>query len=55
VESVANLLINAAMSHVTPFDMVTQLSALTIADANRWLQEELLSERATISIMKNKD
>jgi predicted Zn-dependent peptidase len=55
VESVANLLINAAMSHVTPFDMVTQLSALTIADANHWLQEELLSERATISIMKNKD
>ena len=55
VESVANMMINAAMSNVTPFDMVNLLSSLTIAEANRWLQEELLPQQATLSIMKNKD
>jgi len=55
VESVANMMINAAMSNVTPFDMVNLLSSLTIAEANCWLQEELLPQQATLSIMKNKD
>ena len=55
VESVANMMINAAMSNVTPFDMVNLLSSLTITEANCWLQEELLPQQATLSIMKNKD
>lgn len=53
VTAVANLMMNAHMMGVSPFDTIRVLSEMTLDDVNRFLREEINTEHSTLSIVRN--
>lgn len=53
VSAVANLMMNAHMAGVSPFDTIKILSEMTLEDVNRFLREEINTEHSTLSIVRS--
>ncbi len=52
VEAVANLLINAHMDGVSPYDTINVLSELTSGDVYEFIKNELCEEKTVLSVIK---
>lgn len=52
VEAVANLLINAHMDGVSPYDTINVLSELTSGDVYEFIQNELCQDKTVLSVIK---
>ena len=53
VSAVANIMMNAHMSGVAPFDTIKVLSEMTLEDVNEFLRKEINTEHSTLSIVRN--
>lgn len=51
VSTVANLMMNAHLNRVSPFDTIEILSRMTLEDVNRFLREEIDPELSTLSVV----
>ncbi|MCM1007371.1 MAG: insulinase family protein [Ruminococcus flavefaciens] len=52
VEAVANLLINAHMDGVSPYDTISVLSELTSGDVYEFIKNELCEDKTVLSVIK---
>lgn len=52
VEAVANLLINAHMDGVSPYDTINVLSELTSGDVYEFIKNELCEDKTVLSVIK---
>lgn len=52
VEAVANLLINAHMDGVSPYDTINVLSELTSGDVYKFIRNELCRDKTVLSVIK---
>lgn len=53
VEEVANIMINAHMDGVSPYDEIEILSGIKITDVLEFIKTEILPEKMAVSIIKN--
>ncbi|MDE5946610.1 MAG: insulinase family protein [Oscillospiraceae bacterium] len=55
VEAVANMMINAHMDSVSPYDEIEILSDLTSEDVMNFIKSDILPENLAISVIRNQD
>lgn len=53
VTAVANMMMNAHLSGVKPFDTINVLSKITLDDANRYIREEIDTSLSSLSVIVN--
>ena len=51
VEAVSNLMLNAHMENVGPYDSIEVLSELTSKDVTEFMQNEMQNDRCVLSVI----